>query len=298
MGNTFTFTVAADTPSKAAAYFQLAVAEVKRIEALLTTFSDDSYTNRINAAAGMHPVQVPPEVFQLITRAQKISRLTQGAFDLSYGGLDKRFWNFDRQMATLPTPSQALESIRLIDYRKILLDERDSTVFLSEKGMRIGFGGIGKGYAADRVRLLLQAQGVRSGIVNASGDLCAWGNQPDGRCWTVGLADPDHRQRHIALMPLREMAVATSGDYEKFAMIAGKRYAHTIDPRTGYPVHGIRSVTVMAPTAELADAFTTPVMVLGVRLGLQLIDQIRGMGCLIVDEQGHSHYSANIHLHL
>ena len=294
MGNQFILTAVSDDAADAASALEAAVAEIRRIEALFTTFSDTSVTARINAAAGDHPVAVPPEVFQLIERSLRISRVTQGAFDISYGSLDKRFWNFDRTMTALPDPAEARQRVRLINYRNILLDPVAGTVFLRERGMRIGFGGIGKGYAAERAKAVLLERGIRSGVVNASGDLCAWGTQPGGCPWTVGIAAPETERLPFARFALRDGAVATSGNYEKFVLIGGKRYSHTIDPRTGYPVGGIKSVTVFCPNAEIADALATPVMVMGIRAGLDLINQLRDVECLIVDEQDRVYCSQHI----
>ena len=160
--------------------------------------------------------------------------------------------------------------VRLINYKNVIVDEKKSTVFLKEKGMRIGFGGIGKGYAAEKAKVVLQQMGIESGIVNAAGDLTAWGFQPNGKPWTIGIADPDTRHHPFSSLNITNMAVATSGNYEKYVVIDGKKYSHTIDPKTGLPVSGIKSVTIIAPNAELADALATPVMVMGIKAGLHL----------------------------
>lgn len=193
MGNRFDFSVLGGDANWAEACMDDAVEEIRRIERLLTTFSDDSQTNLINSKAGIEPVRVDMEVFDLIQRSLKISALTQGAFDITYGSLDKRFWNFDREMIQLPDLEDAKNSVRLINYKNVCLDSERSTVFLKEKGMRIGFGGIGKGYAADRAKQVLQKKGVENGVVNAAGDLITWGASSNGKPWTVGIADPDKK---------------------------------------------------------------------------------------------------------
>ncbi|RYZ23772.1 MAG: FAD:protein FMN transferase [Chitinophagaceae bacterium] len=293
MGNMFSFTLVA--PAEAASpALEAAIGEIRRIETLFTTFSESSETARVNRAAGVEPVVVSPEFYQLVERSLRISGLTQGAFDISYGGLDKRLWNFDRDLTELPDPETARLGVRLINYKNIILDPRAGTVFLREPGMRIGFGAIGKGYAAERARSLLRQRGIPSGVVNASGDLCCWGQAPGGRLWTVGIVAPDDARLPFATLELREGAIATSGDYEKFAVIGGRRYAHTIDPRTGLPVAGIKSVSIICPNAEIADALATPVMVMGVRAGLDLVNQLRDVECLIVDEHNRVHRSAGI----
>ncbi|OYU94030.1 MAG: thiamine biosynthesis protein ApbE [Bacteroidetes bacterium B1(2017)] len=294
MGNRFVITVASADNVKAESLIDDAVAEIQRIESLLTTFSDNSQTNQINENAGIQAVKVESEVFELIVRAKRISELTDGAFDLSYGSLDKRFWNFDKTMAQLPDAQTAKEKVKLINYKNIILDKTLGTVFLKEKGMRIGFGGIGKGYAADKAAQLLRKKGVTSGIVNASGDLITWGNQPNGNPWTISLAHPDLPTKAFSKLNISNLAVATSGNYEKFVMIDGKKYSHTINPKTGYPISGIKSVSIICPIAELADALATPVTIMGVEAGLNLINQLNGVEGIIIDDQNHVYKSDNI----
>jgi thiamine biosynthesis lipoprotein len=161
--------------------------------------------------------------------------------------------------------------------------------------MRIGFGGIGKGYAADRAKQVLMSKGISSGIVNASGDLSAWGTQQNGKPWTIGIADPETKSP-FSYVNITNMAVATSGNYEKFATINGQRYSHTIDPRTGFPVSGIKSVTIISPFAELSDAMATPVTVMGTRVGLDLINQMDSIACIIIDDANKIQHSNNIQL--
>lgn len=296
MGNRFEISVVAKEKKRAEEKIGQAVSEIRRIEQLFTTYNDQSQTALINRYAGIKPVCVDKEVFDLIERSVKISELTQGAFDLTYGSLDKRFWNFDTTMTALPDRETGLKMVRLINYRNILLDQKEGTVFLKEKGMRIGFGAIGKGYAADKARAVLQQDGVMSGVVNAAGDLVTWGAQPDGSPWTVGIADPGKKHQLFSYLRISNMAVATSGDYEKFAIIDGKRYAHTIDPKTGFPVSGVKSVTIICAASELADALTTPVMVMGIKAGLGMINQMKGVACIIIDDHDKLYTSKNIQL--
>jgi thiamine biosynthesis lipoprotein len=302
MGNRFEISAVGEDAAWANARINEAIQEISRIEALLTTYNERSQTNQINANAGIRPVQVDAEVFALIQRSLRLSELTQGAFDITYGSIDKRLWNFDTTLTALPDPKTARRLVRLIDYRNIQLNAAERSVFLKEKGMRIGFGGIGKGYAAERAKQLLRERGVDSGIVNAAGDLTTWGNQPTGNPWTIGIADPDSHllagtRQAFSYLTISNAAVATSGTYEKYALIGGKRYSHTIDPKTGYPVSGIKSVTIIAPNAELADALATPVMVMGVRVGLDLINQMKTIACVIIDDTDVIYTSKNIRLH-
>lgn len=296
MGNRFEISVVADDKEWAEEKIDQAIIEIKRIEKLLTTFSDDSQTNEINRNAGIQPVKVDEEVFNLIGRALNISALTQGAFDITYGSIDKSLWNFDVNMKQLPDRKTAQESVRLINYRNVELDSSAQTVFLKEAGMRIGFGGIGKGYAAGCAKTLLKEQGVASGIVNAAGDLITWGTQPEGKPWTIAIADPDQKVQPFSTLNISNVAIATSGNYEKYALINGKKYSHTIDPKTGLPVSGIKSVSIICPSAELADAMATPVMVMGVKVGLDLINQLQQIACVIIDDQNQVYTSKNINI--
>jgi len=296
MGNRFELGVVSDNESRANASIEAGIAEIQRIETLLTTFHDDSETNRVNNSAGIVPVKVSTETFDLIRRSIRISDLTQGAFDISYGSIDKCLWNFDMSMQSLPDKLTAKEMVRLINYKNIVLDADKQTVFLKEEGMRIGFGGIGKGYAAERAKQVMMNKGVQSGIVNASGDLTAWGMQPNGKEWTIGIVDPNSSQQAFSYLNISNMSVATSGNYEKFVMIGGKKYSHTIDPRTGLPVSGIKSVTIIAPNAEIADAIATPVTIMGVHAGLDMINQIKNIEAIIIDDDDKLYTSNNINI--
>lgn len=293
MGNMFTIGVIAEEVDFADDCIDAAVLEIQRIERLLTTFSDSSQTNQINREAGIRPVVVDREVFDLIARSVRISQLTQGAFDITYGSLDKSLWNFDRNMTSLPDPLAAKRMVRLIDYRNIILDFDRCEVMLKHKGMRIGFGGIGKGYAADRAKKILIDKSVTNGVVNASGDLTVWGSRENGEPWTIGIADPNTKHP-FSYLPLTNLSVATSGSYEKFVVINGKRYSHTIDPRTGLPASGVKSVTVISPYAELSDAMATPVAVMGVKAGLNMVNQIKGVECIVIDDNDRLYTSNNI----
>lgn len=296
MGNRFEFTVLANNQSAGEKAIDAAIAEVKRIEELLSTFKDSSQTSLINQYAGVKPVQVDQEVIDLIQRAQKISDITQGAFDISYGSIDKSLWNFDVNMTSLPDFETALQSVSLINYQNVIIDAENRTVMLKNEGMRIGFGGIGKGYAADKAKQVLQNMGIEHGIVNAAGDLITWGLQAAGKPWTIGIADPDQSDRPFSALNISNMAVATSGNYEKYATINGRRYSHTIDPKTGLPVSGIKSVSVICPSAELADALATPVIVMGAQVGLDMINQLRQVACIIIDDHDQLYTSNNINV--
>ncbi|OYQ38059.1 thiamine biosynthesis protein ApbE [Flavobacterium cyanobacteriorum] len=296
MGNTFTITVVASSEKEGKEYINAAVAEIRRIEALLTTYNNSSQTSLINENAGVKPVVVDREVYELIERSKAISTITQGAFDITYGGIDKSLWNFDRSMAQLPPKEEAMKSVHLINYKNIILNPGDCSVFLKEKGMRIGFGGIGKGYAAEMAKKILLNNHVSAGIINASGDLTAWGLQSSGDPWRIGISDPDKPEEVFSYLNISGKAVATSGNYEKFVMIGGKKYSHTIDPKTGLPITGIKSVTVISDNAEFADAMATPIAVMGIKAGIHLVNQIPALHCIIIDDDNSLYTSKGINL--
>ena len=293
MGSRFEITVSAKDSTQANDYIDLGIGEISRIEKLISSWDPESQTSEININAGIKPVKVDPELYNLIERCLKISTITDGAFDISYASMD-RIWHFDGSMKTMPSAEEIKNSVAKVGFHNIELDKENSTVFLKKPGMKIGFGGIGKGYAADKTKELLISEGVEAGIINASGDMNTWGNQPSGENWKVAITNPFDKNKAFALLPIINSAVVTSGDYEKFVSFNGVRYAHIIDPRTGYPSTGIISSTVFAPKAELADALATSVFVMGVETGLDRINQLPGIECIIIDTEGSIHYSDNI----
>jgi thiamine biosynthesis lipoprotein len=224
-----------------------------------------------------------------------LSTITDGAFDISYAAID-HVWKFNGQEISMPDETVLAASVKAIGYQKIVLNEKDKSVFLTKKGMKIGFGAIGKGYAADRARAILQQKGVVGGIINASGDMNSWGEQPNGKPWKVAIVNPMDVSKNYGLFELINGAVVTSGNYEKFVIIDGERYAHIIDPRTGMPSKGILSVTVFAPKAEMADALATAVFVMGADVGIALINQLPNTEAVIVKNDGSLSTSTNINI--
>lgn len=293
LGSPFEITVVAKDSVQGNLFSDLAIAEVKRIENLISDWIPTSQISKVNQNAGISPVKVDKEVFDLVERATKISKLTSGAFDISYASMD-RIWKFDGSMKEMPTEEAIRKSVEKVGYQNIILNSKDTTIFLKNKGMKLGLGGIGQGYIADKIKVLLQEKGCNSGLVNVSGDINTWGKQPNGNTWTVGIVNPMNKNKVFATFPLDDSAVETSGSYEKYVTFNGKRYSHIIDPRTGYPASGIISVSVFAKQTELADALATGIFVMGVEVGLDLVNQLKGVGCIIVDDKGGIHVSKNI----
>jgi len=294
MGSDFEITVVAKTQLEADKQIAIAINEISRIEALISSWKPTSETSNINKNAGASPVQVSEELLSLIQRALQISNLTDGAFDISYASMDK-LWKYDGSMAQMPSKEAIKKSVAKVGYKDIVVDPQNSTVFLKNKGMKIGFGAIGKGYAADKAKKLLISNGVSGGIINASGDINSWGSKPSGSSWQVAITNPLNKNKAFAMLPIKD-AVVTSGNYEKYVTFNSRRYSHIIDPRTGYPSQGIISVTVFAPKAELADALATSVFVMGVETGIDRINQLKAVECIIITDTGSIITSNNLTL--
>lgn len=293
MGSAFDLTLVANNQVEADQLFKQAIAEIDRIERLISSWDQSSETSQVNQMAGKEAVKVAKELYDLVFRAKAIAQLTNGAFDPTYASVDK-IWTFDGRDVEQPKAEIISASVAKIGFDKIVFDPLESSLYLPLQGMKIGFGAIGKGYAADRVKSLLQNQGVAAGIVNASGDMSAWGIQPNGEPWQVGLINPKNKDKVFAWFPVKNQAVVTSGDYEKFILINGKRYGHIINPKTGFPSQGVISCTVFAPKAELADALSTALFVMGVETGIDFINQLNQVEAIMIDDTGKVHISKNI----
>lgn len=265
--------------------FDDALAEIKRVEDLMTTWRDSEIT-RINASAGGPPVVVGDETFGLVKESVHASEISAGAFDITFESLHG-LWKFDEDLDPHPpTDKQIKAKLPLLDYRHIKLDPSARSVGLAKKGVKIGLGGIAKGYAVDRAVAVLEKAGLASFFVQAGGDLFARGKKPDGSEWSAGIRDP-RGQGSFALLPLTDRAFSTAGDYERSYVVGGTRYHHIIDPRTGYPAKACRSVTIWAPTALVADEIDDAVFILGPEKGLALVESLDGVGAVIVDAHNH-----------
>jgi len=263
--------------------------EMGRVEDLLSSHKPGSEISKINRGAGARPVNVSRETFEAVRRAKDYATRFQGLFDISIGPLTS-LWGFsDDAPVTLPDSAAIAARRLLVDYRRIMLDERDTTVYLPERGMRLDLGGVAKGYAIDRGAAILEKDGVRHFLINAGGDVYAGGEKDVNTPWRLGVKHPRKTDALLARFDLGNYAVATSGDYERFVIINGKRYHHILDPRTGYPAAHSQSVTVLAPTAEEADALATYVFVLGYTQVLKT--PLASQPFLIVDAGGNVHYS-------
>jgi thiamine biosynthesis lipoprotein len=270
-----------DEPGTLAA-FEAAFDEFDRLDALMSVWKDGSDVVRVNAAAGKAPVSVSPEVREVLRDARQIGDWTDGKFDVTFGALSG-LWKFDQDLdGRIPDPGDIAARVPLIDYSEVQIDEGAGTVYLARAGMKLHLGGIGKGYAVDRAAEILRARGVANFMIQSGGDLLASGRR-GSRPWRVGIQDPrGAADTSFAALDLQDAALSTSGDYERFFMRDGRRYHHILDPDTGQPAAGNRSVSIVAKSSTLADGLATGVFVLGPETGMALIERLPGVEGVIV----------------
>ena len=285
MGGRFDITIVANDSVSAEQNIDAIINEITRIENLISDWKPDSQVSEVNQNAGIRPVKVDKEVFELTQRAIQFSEMTNGGFDISFAAMDK-IWKFDGSMTAMPSAEAIKKSVEKVGYKNIILDSVQSTIFLKLEGMKIGFGALGEGYATDKCRGMMLAKGVNAGIINGSGDMSTWGKQPNGKPWNIGITNPFHPEKLVAVVPLKQDAVTTSGSYEKFVVFNGKRYSHIINPATGYPATGLCSVTVFGPNAETANGLSTSLMVLGKTAGLLLLNKYADYSCIMITDDG------------
>ncbi len=284
MGGRFDITIVAKDTITAKQSIEEVIAEISRIEYLISDWKPNTQISEVNRNAGIQPVKVDQEVFELTKRALQFSEITNGGFDISFAAMD-RIWKFDGSMTEMPSEEAIKKSVEKVGYKNIVLDSVNSTIFLKLKGMKIGFGALGEGYATHKCQEMMLAKGIEAGIVNGTGDMSTWGQQPNGKPWNIGITNPTHPDKLLAIIPLTG-AVTTSGSYEKFVVFDGKRYSHIINPATGYPATGLCSVTVLGPNAETANGLSTSLMVLGKTDGLKLLEKFPDYSCIMITDKG------------
>lgn len=286
MGSHFTFTAVAADDTLAWRAIRAGIREAQRIDRLFSYWDSTSQVTQINRAAGRRPVVVDQEVYDLIQRTLKLSALSGGAFDITFAG-GERIYKFDRQEhAALPAPEVVRASVARIDYRKVLLDPAAHSVMLRDKGMRLNLAGILQGYGVRRAQALMKQLGIQGGLINGSGDVSCWGRQGDGSLWRIAIGDPAHPQSVSAWLTVSDVAVVTAGNYEQYFTVGGKYYGHIIDPHTGYPATGLRSVTIICPDVELADGLDEVVFVKGPEEGLAFVNGLKGVDCTLITNDG------------
>ncbi len=280
MGTYVAITVAAPESPGVLAAIEAAFAEVERLQNLLSEWRADSEISTVNRQAGVRPVKVGKELFRVVEMARDVSVKSGGAFDITFAAL-AGLWDYKAQKPRIPAEKEIKARVRLVDFRQVVLDGKSHSVMLRKEGMRMGLGGIAKGYVVDRVSSVLTKKGFPNHLVIAGGDLYASGTRQD-RKWRIGVRNPRDRDLY-AVIEVQNEGVATSGNYEKFFYIDGVRYHHILDPKTGWPARGTSSVTVVARSAALADAYATALFVLGPVKAIELAGK-EGLEVFIFDE--------------
>lgn len=295
MGTEIEFTVSTENKEAAEAAFDAIEAEFERIESVMSEWKAGTAISEINAMAGKGTVEVTDELFMLLAVAKEVATLTGGAFDPTWAAM-RTIWDFRAGSERVATKEEITAALELIDYRQILLDQEKMTVGLEKKGMALGLGGIAKGYAVDRAVEILVEMGLGNAIVKAGGDMRVQGERAPGKKWKVSIKHP-RKEGNLATLPLKNLSISTSGDYERFFIKNGKLYHHIIDPKTGYPASKCQSVTVLAPDTMTSDALSTAIFVLGPKKGLELVQMLKGVEVIIVDSTGKVLTSKGIELH-
>ena len=261
---------------------QAVVDEMHRIDRLMSPYKEQSELSNINRMAHQAPLKISKETFDLLVKAEYFSVLTQGAFDISFSSLA---YLYDYREKTKPSEKQIKQLKQAINYQKIILDKTQQTVFFEDSRIKIDLGGIGKGHAVDQCILLLQKAGVRNAYVNAGGDSRLLGRK-NNRLWYIGIKHPRDPDKLLVNLPLEEVSLSTSGDYERYFEKDGVRYHHIIDPKTGDSARNIRSATILANDSTTADALSTSIFILGVAKGMELINTMPEVSAIMVDAQG------------
>ena len=258
-----------------------AFAEIEKLDRLLNFFSDKSELSAINRNAGISAVRVSPETLEVIEKAIYASEHTAGAFDATIGPEISQ-WDFVKKKR--PDDASIKKRLPLVNYRMIKINRKESSVYLEKKGMLLDLGAIAKGFAADKAVDELKKNGIRAGLVAVAGDIRAFGLKPDGKGWIIGIQNPratNSADEIIATIELKDKAISTSGDYQRFFIINGKRYHHLLDPKTGCPARGCESVSVIADDGVSTDSFSTGVFILGPEKGMAVLKKMGFEGLII-----------------
>ncbi len=290
MGTRVEIQLWSEDEGEARALLAAGMAEFDRIEAAMSTYRESSEISRVNRDAATRAVPVSPELALLVRRSLEISARTGGAFDITFDSVGQFY---DYRGGRRPDDAQISQSLPAIDYRHVDVDATASTIRFTTPGTRINLGGIAKGYACEQVIDLLRRRGVRHALANAGGDTRLLGDRR-GKAWMVGIRDPDDDTRWVTRLALADEALSTSGDYERFFEEDGVRYHHILDPKSGRPAGGIRSVTVIGPDATLTDALSTSLFVLGMQKGLRVLDEFPGYAAVIVDAERNVRFSREL----
>ena len=292
MGTLVSITTVAPSQEIAQASIEAGFREIKRLEQLFSTWIPTSELSQVNAAAGREPVVVGPETLELVSRSLEMARLTEGGFNIAVGPAVEAWSVTERER--IPTREE-LQSLRLlVDWTMINIDSQARTIFLPKPGMRIDVGGIGKGYAADRAVDVMRKMGAKGGVVALSGDIKTFGDLPGMQGFPVGIRHPRQEGALIATVDLKNEAISTAGDYERYFEREGVRYHHILDPKSLQPARQCQSVTVIAAEGTVADGLDTGIFVLGPEKGMALVEQLPDVEAIIIDDLGHIAVSSGL----
>ena len=270
-----------------------AFSAMERVDRLMSNFKGDSDISRINKGAGSKAVAVDSDVVEVIKKSIYYSEISNGAFDITVGGVEE-LYDFEDE-GRIPEEEKFKNSVSLIGYRNIAI--KGNTVRLMKKGMKLDLGGIAKGYAIDKGIDAIRKNGVADALVNASGDIRTIGESENGQ-WKIGVLHPRENGRIIDTLLMKDISVATSGDYRKYFISGGKRYHHILNPSTGLPTEGVQSVTIIAPFAVDADALATAVFVMGKKNGMKLVEKLKDIEGIINYSDGLVVYSSGIKIYI
>lgn len=295
MGTEVTVTVVAPSATTGGAAVDAALAEVKRIDAMMSLYKDASELTKVNHEAGKRPVTVSPEIIEVADLAKWVSERSGGAFDATIGPLVV-LWQMKLQEGATPTSGEIAGVRKKVGYQKLVINKDASTIFLTQPGMIMDFGGIAKGYAADRAAAVLRQRGINNALVAIAGDIRAMGRRADGTPWRIGVQHPREHDKTLTVLELSDQSISTSGDYERFTILKNKRYHHILDPRTGRPAEGLESVTIVGGRGAVIDPFTTALFILGAEKGKKTAEDL-GFEAIFVDDRGKVTATRGIKLH-
>ncbi len=266
------------------------MSEMRRIDALMSPYKKTSELSLLNKNAHPSAYRVSSELFDLIKKSNRISELTHGAFDITYASVGRYY---DYREAHRPADAQMEKALAAIDYRHLVFDNEKQAIRFAHESVYVDLGGIAKGYAVDRCINLLIDLGFSQAMVSAGGDSRIVGDHR-GQPWSVGVKNPRDPQAMVAVLPLENTAISTSGDYERYFIEEGVRYHHILDPGTGQSAQSSRSVTILGEEATFTDALSTSVFVLGPAKGLALVNSLPGIDAIIIDGDGKLQFSDDL----
>jgi thiamine biosynthesis lipoprotein len=283
MGTDVTITVVTRSVEEGETAIEAGMAELLRLDAMMSLYKDTSEITRVNLAAGKYPVKVSPEMIEVVERAAKVSKLSGGVFDVTIGPLVV-LWQMRLKEGRIPTDQEIARIRPLVNYRDIVINKKASTLFLKKRGMILDFGGM-KGYLADRVADIIKKRGIKNAVIALAGDIWVLGHREDGKPWKIGVQHPREHDKILTVLNLSDKYISTSGDYERFVIKGKKRYHHIIDPRTGKPSTGVISVTLIGSPGAFIDPLAKAPFILGAEQGLKIVKKF-GVDAIIVDDQG------------